>query len=69
MKYIMEYSSMTTYVQAWRNPLYRSVGGWVLSLQPDGALADQLGGDYQGRAEARLCECGKFRSGMFAVEG
>jgi len=43
MQHIMEYSGLITHVQAWSNPLYKFVATWVLPLQPDRAVADQLG--------------------------
>lgn len=43
MKHIMEYSSLITSVQAWRNPLYKFLACWVLPLQRDRAIADDLG--------------------------
>ena len=43
MQHIMEFSSMVTNAQAWRTPLYRFVATWILPLQSDRAVADQLG--------------------------
>lgn len=39
----MDYLSMITNFQARRTPLYKFVANWVLPLQPDRAVADQLG--------------------------
>ncbi|KAK9414811.1 putative FAD/NAD(P)-binding domain-containing protein [Seiridium unicorne] len=43
MMRIMELSSLTTKVQAWDGWWHKFLATWVLPLQPDRALADQIG--------------------------
>ena len=56
MKHIMDYSSLITNVQAWRNPLYKFVATWVLPLQPDRAVADQLGEIIRGAPRLKFVD-------------
>ena len=63
VKHIMEYSSLITNVQAWRTPLYKFVANWVLPLQPDRAVADQLGEIIRGAPKLDFVDVADFASG------
>ncbi|KAL8911259.1 MAG: hypothetical protein Q9171_003557 [Xanthocarpia ochracea] len=63
VKHIMEYSSLITSVQAWRTPFYKFIGTWVLPLQPDRAVADQLGEIIRGAPKLDFVDVQGFRSG------
>ena len=63
VKHIMEYSSLITSVQAWRTPFYKFIGTWVLPLQPDRAVADQLGEIIRGAPKLDFVDVQGFSSG------
>ena len=63
VKHIMDYSSLITNVQAWRTPLYKFVANWVLPLQPDRAVADQLGEIIRNAPKLDYVDAEGFASG------
>lgn len=66
MKHIMDYSSLITNVQAWRTPLYKLLATWVLPLQPDRAVADQLGEIIRYAPKLDFVDVAGFPSGRLA---
>ena len=66
MKHVMQYSSLITNVQAWRTPLYKFLGTWVLPLQPDRAVADQLGEIVRGAPKLDFVDVRDFPSGRLS---
>ncbi|KAL9127723.1 MAG: hypothetical protein Q9217_003453 [Psora testacea] len=63
MKQIMDFSSLITDVQAWRTPLYKFVATWVLPLQPDRAVADQIGEIVRDAPKLDFVDVGDFAKG------
>lgn len=63
VKHVMDYSSLITNVQAWRTPLYKFIANWVLSLQPDRAIADQLGEIITDAPKLDFVDVADFASG------
>lgn len=63
VKSIMDFSSLITNVQAWRNPLYKLMANWVLPLQSDRALADQLGEIIRAAPKLNFVDVADFPSG------
>ncbi len=66
VKHIMEYSSLITNVQAWRTPIYRFVATWVLPLQSDRAVADQLGEIIRRAPKLDFVDIGDFVPGRLS---
>lgn len=63
VKHVMDYSSLITNVQAWRTPLYKFIANWVLPLQPDRAIADQLGEIIPDAPKLNFVDVADFASG------
>lgn len=63
VKRIMDYSSLITNVQVWRTPLYKFIANWVLPLQPDQAIADQLGEIITDAPKLNFVDVADFASG------
>ena len=66
MRHIMDYSGLITKVQAWTTPLYKFIGVWVLPLQPDRAIADQLGEIIKGAPKLDFVNVRDFASGRLS---
>lgn len=66
VKHIMDYSSLITNVQAWRTPMHKFLANWVLPLQPDRAVADQLGEIIRDAPKLDYVDVAGFASGRLA---
>ncbi|KAK2624713.1 hypothetical protein QTJ16_005906 [Diplocarpon rosae] len=63
VKEIMEFSSLITKVQAWDTPFHKFLANWVLPLQPDRAIADQLGQIIRGAPKLDFVSTRGFSAG------
>lgn len=63
VKHIMDYSSLIKNIQAWRTPSYKFIANWVLPLQPDRAVADQLGEIINDAPKLNFVHVADFASG------
>lgn len=63
VKHIMDYSGLITNVQAWRKPMYKLLANWLLPLQPDRAVADQLGKLIRNAPKLDFVDVTSFPSG------
>ncbi|OQE00300.1 hypothetical protein PENVUL_c054G07904 [Penicillium vulpinum] len=63
VKQVMEYSGLITKVQAWSSPIHWFLANWVLPLQPDRAIADDLGEIIRGAPKLNYVDLGEFASG------
>ena len=63
VKEIMELSGLITKVQAWETPFHKFLATWVLPLQSDRAIADQLGEIIRGAPKLDFVGGGGFARG------
>lgn len=63
MKQIMDYSNLITKVQAWDTAFHKFVATWVLPLQPDRSVADDLGEIIRGASKLDFVSVENFAVG------
>lgn len=66
MQHIMKYSGLITDVQAWRTPLHRFLAEWVLPLQADRKIADQLGEVIRAAPKLDYVDLDEYPAGLLS---